>query len=132
MIRGIGTDIIEIERIKKLLDNFGEKFISRCFTRNEVEYCQNAADTNLVTARFAVRFAGKEATAKALGTGFKSFGLKNIEIFAKENEMPEIRLNGKAKELAIRKKIDKMHISLSHEKRFAIAYVIAESFDVAR
>jgi holo-[acyl-carrier protein] synthase len=124
MIYGIGTDIIEVERIRKFIGK-GEAFKSRVFTPEEVEYCDSHRDP---APFYAARFSAKEAFVKALGTGFTDgIGFNQIEIYHVELGKPEIRLHGKAKETADSKGITRIYVSISHVKDWANAVVVLET-----
>lgn len=122
MIVGIGTDIIEIERIEKVVKN-NKKFLIKSFTEKELEFFQQR---NYRTEVVAGNFAAKEAISKALGTGFRGFGLKDIEIVRNEIGKPIAYLYGKAKEIADRYGTYNLQISISHNKSTVIAYCIIE------
>ena len=113
MIIGIGTDIIEISRIKNLLEN--TFFTEKCFTTAEIEYAKNSPQS------FAVMYAAKEAYSKALGTGIRGFSLKDVEVLHDELSKPYIIAHNKAKLSDA-----KIFVSLSHSKENAIAYVVIE------
>ncbi len=122
MIIGVGVDIIEVERIGAALERArtGTRFRERVFTAGEVAYCgrrRNAAES------FAARFAAKEAVMKALG---RAFGWREIEV-VRDDGPPAIQLHGRAAAQAERVGIRRIHLSLSHTARLAIAYVVAES-----
>ena len=123
MIFGIGTDIIEVKRIKSLIEK-GPKFKERIFTSREIEYCdskRNAAEN------YAARFAAKEAFLKAIGMGWRrGFTFKDIEIMKDNLGKPEIRLYGKAENFIRENGISKIQVSLSHIKEFANAIVTLE------
>lgn len=108
MIRGIGTDIIEIERIQKALEIPG--FKERVFTARERKERGKRVES------YASAFAGKEAIVKALGTGFRNLSFQDIEILHEKSGKPYICLYGEKKENWL--------ISLSHDKSVAIAYVL--------
>ncbi len=124
MIIGIGTDIVEIKRIKSVLNRFGNKFKNRCFTDDEI--IKSDLNVNIVNS-YAKIFSAKEAFVKALGTGFsKGIYWKDIYIYNEKSGKPNIRVYGN-----IRKKIDdltnhnyKIDVSISDEKEYAIANVI--------
>lgn len=122
MIIGIGTDIIEIDRIGKALINKG--FLHKNFTEKEIEYFLRRKNISEVVAG---NFAAKEAVSKALGTGFRGFGLIHIEVLRDELGKPQVNLYGQAKNIAERGGISRIHISISHNKTQAIAYCIIES-----
>ena len=123
MIVGIGSDIIEIERIKKIATQ-NPRFISRNFTIKEQEYFNTRKNSH---ETIAGNFAAKEAVSKALGTGFREFGLIDIEVTRNELGAPIVFLHGMAKQIASRNSIKNIWISISHCKEYATAYAIAES-----
>ena len=124
MVLGIGTDLIEIERVEASIQRFGERFLHRVFTSGEIAYCQrkrHAAES------FAARFAAKEATAKALGTGIsRGIGWKEIEVRRAPGERPTLHLAGRAAERAAAMGVKRLHLSLSHSQQISIASVVAE------
>ncbi|KOR24538.1 holo-ACP synthase [Clostridium sp. FAM 1755] len=125
MIYGIGTDITEIKRIEKATTR-NKNFINKLFTKDEVELWEKK---NFNLWFIAGRFAAKEAISKALGTGIRGFNFKDIEIINNELGKPEVVLKPKAEEII--KKISnnyKIHLSISHEKEYAIAYALLEVF----
>lgn len=123
MIYGIGTDIIENERVKIQLKKVaGLK--EQLFTDLEIHYCESK---KFHEQHFAARFAAKEAFFKAIGTGWR-YGLayKEIEVFNDEEGKPGIRLHGKSREFADKENIKTIHISISHSKEIANAVVVLE------
>lgn len=120
MIIGIGTDIIEIERIKKAIQR-RPKLGERIFTPQELEYCSTKGDT---FASLAARFAAKEAVAKALGSDIDGFKWIDIEVLNNEQGKPEIRLANQAWEKGQSLGVKKIEISLSHCKEYAVAMVV--------
>ena len=125
MVIGIGTDVIEIARVKRSIERFGEAFLRRVYTPEEVAYCmrkkKNAAES------FAARFAAKEAGAKALGTGI-SRGVSWTE-FAVERERggrPVLRFTGRAAEWAASLGVARVSLSLTHGREIAMAMVVLE------
>lgn len=121
MIIGIGADIVEINRIEKAV-NRTNNFIIKSFTSNEIEYFNSKGfKSNII----AGNFAAKEAISKALGTGFRGFGLKDIEILRDSLGKPIVHLSDK-----IYKLIDitefNIYVSISHSKENAIAYAVME------
>lgn len=123
MIKGIGIDIIEIERVRAAVKKYGKYFLGKIFTKNEIRYCKHKK-----TYRFpelAVRFAAKEAYAKAIGTGISGFGSKNrginwkeVEIINNAHGKPSLSIRGKASKKAL--------VSLSHSRDYAVASVYVE------
>ena len=124
-IFGIGTDIININRIEKSLKRHGKSFKNRIFSKKEILYCEKKRNAS---SYYAKRFAAKEALSKALGTGIKKgVDFKNIEIFNDANGKPNIKLKGKVDNY-LKKKIKKnkynIYLSLSDDKPWAQATVI--------
>lgn len=122
MILGIGVDIIEIDRIEEAVEG-NSNFIEKLFSKNEIEYLETR---NLRPEYIAGRFAAKEAVSKALGTGFRGFNLRDVEIDRNSLGKPVVTLRGKAKQLAEKNGNYKMHISISHDRNSAIAYAVLE------
>ncbi|MDP4146380.1 MAG: holo-ACP synthase [Bacillota bacterium] len=122
MIVGIGVDIIEIERIKEAIER-NASFINKVFTQNEIEYLKSR---NFRPEYAAGRFAAKEAISKAIGTGFRHFNFRDIEIDRTALGKPIVVLKGKAKQFAQKRGKYKMHISISHDRNKAIAYAVME------
>ena len=91
-----GIDIIEISRVRGVLERYGQRFLNRIFTPAEIAYCRERAPN------LAARFAAKEATMKALGTGVRGVGWKDIEVVRHESGAPSIELHGRAKQRAQR------------------------------
>jgi len=118
MIKGLGIDIVEIERIKKAIDRHGQRFLDKLFTEKEQDYCLSHIHS---AVRFAVRFAAKEAVAKALGTGFRGIGFKDIEVSNDATGKPSIVLSLKVEALY---QSPQIVISLSHSKDYATACAI--------
>lgn len=124
MIIGIGTDIVSISRIGRTLERFGERFIKRVFTEEEYYACK---DKKEMDGNLAARFAAKEAVLKALGTGISGgIGFADVEVTREKGERPKILLHGKAKEAAESLGCKGVHLSLSHEGGFAVAFAVIE------
>ncbi|HCV42313.1 MAG TPA: holo-[acyl-carrier-protein] synthase [Bacteroidetes bacterium] len=121
MIKGIGIDILEIQRIQKSVATFGNDFLEKIFTSAEIRYCtakHNAAQ------HFAARFAAKEAVSKAFATGWRgNFSWKDIEVTNDELGKPYIALSGKLKETLAHASI---FVSLSHSESHVVAMVVLE------
>ena len=120
---GLGIDLVEIDRIRGLLTNHGERFKERTFTAGEIAYCDSCADSAM---HYAARFAAKEAAAKAIGTGLWAQGVdwKDIEVVREASGRPTLLLHGGAKTHADKQGITSMLISLTHTRELAIAQVI--------
>lgn len=120
MIKGIGTDIIEINRIKQAMER-RERFLTRVFTPMEVDYCLAQGNP---AASLAARFAAKEAVFKALGPVQSGGSWQEIEIVVDEKGRPVVRLQGKLAKQACGDGVSGVMISLSHEREYAIAFAI--------
>jgi holo-[acyl-carrier protein] synthase len=116
----IGVDIIEIARIEKAIKRWGESFLRRLYTDSELRLCRKRPSS------MAARFAGKEAVMKALGTGARGVSWREIEILAEPSGKPVVHLHGKAQERARYLGLDRIAISLSDSKEYAIAFVVGE------
>ena len=114
-----GVDMIEIPRIRQILDRFGQRFLDRVFTPGEQEYCRGRAPN------LAARFAAKEAAMKTLGTGARAVGWKDIEVVRANSGAPSIKLHGRAEARARRLGVLEIALSLSHSREYAIAVVVA-------
>ena len=121
-IFGIGTDIVNVERIKKSLKN--KYFLKRIFNEKEIEKCKRI---NYKVNCFAKRFAAKEAFSKALGTGIsKGIYFKEIVILNKKSGKPYINIIGQTKKILkkkFKKKKIKVSLSIADEKKYAVAFV---------
>ena len=119
-MKAIGVDIIETGRVAQSIERFGERFLQRVYTEQELTYCHRQAGS------LAARWAAKEATAKALGTGIGHVSWQEIEVVCELKGRPTLRLYGAAADLAARLGISEFAISLSHTKDYAVAFVIGE------
>jgi holo-[acyl-carrier protein] synthase len=119
VINAIGTDIEEIERVREVVERWGDKFVRRVFTDNEIEYCNALAEKY---GSMAARFAAKEAVIKAMGLA-KGHGIrwKDIEIVNNKNGKPRVRLHGNARRHV---KEDKVLVSLSHARKYVVAMAV--------
>jgi holo-[acyl-carrier protein] synthase len=115
-----GVDIIEIDRIRRVLERYGQRFLNRVFTPDEILYCRGRA------ANLAARFAAKEATMKALGTGVRGVGWKDIEVIRHESGAPSIKLHQRGQQRALRLAVREISISLSHSRDYAVAFVVVQ------
>lgn len=131
MIVGIGTDIVEIKRVRDAVGKWGERFLKKIFTESEISYCYKKKDP---FPHLAVRFAAKEAVIKALSNsaheaqsaerGLKFANLKNIEVLNQPTGKPFINLLGSLK--ASFHEMLVIHLTLTHERSYAIAMVVLE------
>ena len=119
MILKTGIDIIEIPRIRAVLDRHGERFLKRVFTELEIFECRGRAEA------LAVRFAAKEATSKALGTGIGPISWKEVESLHKWSGEPYLVLHSSAERIAKELGLTTWVVSLSHSRENAIAVVVA-------
>lgn len=120
----VGVDIVEIARVERMLHRYGERFLRKVFTPAEVIYSRGRAP------ELAARFAAKEAVAKALGVGMRilapdGVGWHEVEVLGDWRGRPEIYLHGWALERAAQLGLIHWAVSLSHEREFAIAFVVA-------
>lgn len=123
MIYGIGTDLVEITRFTRIMQN-NNRFLQRYYTEREQQLIQNRERKERTAA---MNFAGKEAVSKALGTGIcRDVMLEEIEILRNINGAPYVVLYGRTKQYAQQKGITRIHISLSDTKQLASAYAVAE------
>ena len=124
MIFGIGTDIIEVARIERQLTN-SYALRDKLFTEREQAYANDKAS---MYQHYAARFAAKEAFFKALGTGYR-FGMafREIEVINDELGKPVIHVYGKTKDYIDKQGIKHIHLSISHVKEMANAFVVLEA-----
>lgn len=121
---GIGTDIVKVPRIKRLIKKRGDSFAERILHKNELVIFK---EHKIAANYLAKRFAAKEALSKALGTGIaKGISFEDIEVINNDDGKPYLILHGKALEIANKLGVKNTFISLSDEKKYAIAYVILE------
>ncbi|HLA98071.1 MAG TPA: holo-ACP synthase [Anaerolineales bacterium] len=114
-----GVDLIEIERLERVIQQYGERFLQRVFTEQEF------AEAGKSTASLAARFAAKEAVSKALGTGIGTVMWKEIEILRGAKREPVLHLHGSTAQLADDLGLHTWSVSLSHTENYAIALVVA-------
>ena len=121
-VYSIGVDIADIDRVRRMVDQYGERFTRKVFTETEVVYCRSKA---AYAHSFAARFAAKEAVFKALGTGL-GLGMwwKDVEVINQDNGRPVLHLHGHTARMLQDKTV---HLSLSHSGNQAIAMVVVES-----
>jgi holo-[acyl-carrier protein] synthase len=122
MIYGIGIDIVKTSRIRTAVERWGQRFLERVFTAEEISYAYKKNDPFL---SLSVRFAAKEAFIKATLKG-QSISLTDIEISNQDNGRPMLNLRGKAKKTLAQMDISNIHVSLSHEKEYGVACVVIE------
>ena len=130
-IYGIGIDIIEVERIREASRRWGERFEKRIYTPQELAYCGETATRYW---RLAARFAAKEATLKALGTGLAT-GMRwqDVEVQANAVGKPELILHGEVRRYAEVCHVDAIFVSISHTNTYAVAQVtLCSSVGISR
>jgi len=124
MIFGIGTDIVEVARIKASIDEFGDAFAKRILAESELE---SYHASNIKPRFLAKRFAAKEAFAKALGTGLRAPAtLQNIAVSHDDLGKPLLILATELEQFLTERHIKQTHISISDEKNLAAAFVVLE------
>ena len=124
MIDGIGIDLVENERIEKIINKWGDKFLHRVFSDKEIKYCARHAQAPI---HYGARFAAKEAFLKALGIGMgMGVKLREIEVVHNHNGKPDLVLRGEADVLIGKREIKQIHLSLTHTKKYATAIVLLE------
>lgn len=119
MILRTGIDMVDIDRLGRLVGRYGQRFLQRVFTPQEVEECAGRVDS------LAARFAAKEAAAKALGCGIGPVAWVEIEVIRADGSAPSLRLSGNAARLAAEQGLTHWSLSLSHTPTLAIAAVVA-------
>jgi holo-[acyl-carrier protein] synthase len=124
MIAGTGIDVVEIDRIQRIIDRFGKRFLDRVYLDAEQAYCRRKRNS---AESFAARFAAKEAAAKALGTGI-SYGVNwlEIEVVREPSGRPTLQLHGRAAQIAERLGVIRSALSLTHTAQVAMASVVFE------
>ena len=125
MIAGTGIDIIEVERIKTAVGKWGQNFLRRVFTKDEISY---AKSRRFSSEHLAARFATKEAVLKAFGDD-RWVDWKNIEIFNTKSGKPGIKLRGYLEEIRKKRDIDNVVVSMSHTRNYAVANAILTKQD---
>lgn len=126
MIIGCGIDLVEISRVKDLIEKWNGKFINKVYTEMEMNYCENKNINRYQS--YAGFFAAKEAFVKAMGTGFRNIQWRDIEIITNSLGKPIIYLSDRCASFYKKVEIKYIHLSISHTKNLAIAQVIIESY----
>lgn len=125
MIVGIGIDIVQSGRIKEAIEKWEKRFLNRIFTSLEQEYCLRHKAPHLF---FGGRFAVKEAMFKAIGTGWRGgVQWKEVAVTNLPSGQPVVSVSGKIKALLEDKKVDKIHVSITHDTDYSVGQVILES-----
>ena len=121
-----GVDILHVPRMEKAIERYGQRILARCFTAREIIACRG------YPAEFAVRYAAKEAVSKALGVGLRVMArngvqFHDVEILPDRFGKPHVHLHGYAAERAQELGLTEWAVSLTHEKEYAVAFVVAMS-----
>jgi holo-[acyl-carrier protein] synthase len=125
MIFGIGVDVVQISRIGSLLNRWGNRFLRRVFTKQEIQYCMLRKNPS---PHLAVRFAAKEAFLKALGTGYsQGVRWKDIEVIHLSSGRPNLQLHNNTKTMCQSHGINGIHVSMSHDGDYGLVQVILEA-----
>ena len=130
MIVGIGTDIVDLRRIEKIHNMFGERFLNKIYTVKEIEFIKS--NKNKMLKRIANRFAAKEALYKAMNYKYKkSLFWKDMEILNLNQKIPSLRIKKNVERVFLKQIPNnhtyKLHLTLSDELKYAIAFVIIEA-----
>jgi holo-[acyl-carrier protein] synthase len=124
MILGVGIDLIEVERVRRSYEKFGERFVNRILRPDEIRYCLSHKDP---APFLAARFAAKEAVSKAFGTGIGArLGWQDMEVAKKESGEPYLILHGGGLDLMRERGAARVHLSLTHTENYASAVAILE------
>jgi holo-[acyl-carrier protein] synthase len=125
MIVGVGIDIVEIDRMRRILESKSDRLIERVFTTEETRYALAHVEPAL---HFAARIAAKEATYKALSGNplARAVGWREIEVLLREDGAPYLMLHGRARDRAAELAVERSLVSLTHSKTAAVAVVILE------
>jgi len=125
MVVGIGIDIVQSGRIEKAIKKWEKRFLNRIFTPLEQEYCLHHKSPHLF---FGGRFAVKEAMFKAIGTGWRGgVQWKEVEVRNLSTGQPVVSVSGKIKALLMEKKVEWIHVSITHDTDYSVGQVILES-----
>ncbi len=123
MIKGLGIDLVRIKRIEKMIERWGDSFLEKVFTPGEIKYCNSKSRPAI---HFAARFAVKEAVVKMLGGNTAGFNWHDFEVYNDTVGRPELLLSEKIEDVIKKLGIDTIHISISHEREYAVAQAIGE------
>jgi len=116
----VGVDVIEIDRVADVIARHGDRFLKRVYTDDEIAHCRGRV------SELAARFAAKEAVMKALGTGVRGVGWRDIEVLPNRRGKPLIFLYGRGAARAERIQLRGLEVSLTHSKEYAVASVVGE------
>lgn len=119
----VGVDRVELAEFRQILAAGGDEFLGTVYTDSERDHCGGRVE------RLATRFVAKEAATKALGTGLRGVGPREIEVVSEANGQPRLQLHGRARERAMALRIKSMSVSLTHTSTAAEAFVVAVAAD---
>lgn len=124
MILGTGVDLAEVDRLRRAIERFGERFLRRVFTPAEIAYVERRGSRY---QRYAARFAAKEAGMKAIGTGWRQ-GVRwqDFEVANLSSGKPTLKLHGAAAQVAARQGVRSIALSLTHTAELGMAFVVLE------
>ena len=117
----VGVDIIEIARVRDIVERWGDRFLRRIYTGSELTYARRRAP------QLAARFASKEAVMKLLGTGIRGVGWREVEVVRQRGGAPSVVLHGRALLRAQRLGLGAIALSISHSREYAVAFVVGEA-----
>jgi holo-[acyl-carrier protein] synthase len=130
-VLGIGVDLTQMPRMRKVVARWDDRFLQRVFTEEEIAYCRRRRDP---IPHFAARFAAKEATLKALGTGLRmGVSWRELEVRRERGQAPTMVLRGRTQAIARAKGASRVLLSLSHDGDYAMAHalLVGDSPDAA-
>ncbi len=119
----VGVDICSVARIIEVHSKYGERFLNRILTKDEIEYVTSS--NHHFYTRIAARFAAKEAAVKVLGTGWIGVGWQEVEVKRERSGEPRISLSGRAAARAEQLGLTRFELSMTHEREFAVAFLVA-------
>lgn len=120
MIYGVGIDLVRIDRVRKVSEKWGRRFLERVYTEGEIAYCYQKKNPYL---SLAVRFAAKEALIKAIGASVP-ITYRDVEVINYGSGKPDLKLSDALKSFFMENGIGGAHLSLSHEKEYGVACVV--------
>ena len=116
-----GVDIIELRRIARVVERYGDRFLHRVYTQRELDFCRGRIP------QLAGRFAAKEAVMKALGTGIRGVGWREVEVVRQRGKPPHVQLHGRAQRKAEALGLLELSLTTSHSQDYAVAFVVGVS-----
>ncbi len=123
MILGVGTDLTNVTRIQGVIQEYGENFLKRIYSNQEIQYCEQFGTTKFL--HYAARFAAKEAFIKAINNDLQGAKLNEISVVNSHTGKPELIFSENINE---KYKSYKFHLSLSHTEENALAFIVVEKF----